>query len=69
MSKQIVFLKSADKLHAEDFIERAGKLHAMQMELLNQEEKAIESEAALVLEYGMPDEPDSPPCSTEITRH
>ncbi len=62
MSKQIAFLKSSNKLHAEDFIEGAEKLHSMQVELLSQEEKAIESEAALVLEYGMPDEPDSPSC-------
>ena len=68
MSKQVAFLKSADKLCAEDFIERAGKLHSMQMELLNQEEKAIESEAALVLEYGMPNEPDSPPCAPATDR-
>ncbi len=69
MSKQIDFLKSADTFHAEDFIEQAGKLYSLQVELLNQEGKAIESEAALVLEYGMPNEPDSPSCGLETDQH
>lgn len=53
MHKRIGFLRSAPADTGTDFIERANTLHQMEQELLNQEEKAIESEAALVLGYGL----------------
>lgn len=53
MNKRILFLQSAPADTGTDFIERANTLHQMQGELLAQEEKAIETEAALVLGYGL----------------
>ncbi len=54
MSKNIAYLRSQSPATAEEFVERSKRILSMQNELLNQELSAIESEAALVLEYGMP---------------
>lgn len=56
MQKRINYLRKLTPRSAEEFIERKKMLHSMELELLNQEAGAIESEAAVVLEYGMPDE-------------
>lgn len=56
MQKRINYLRNLTPRSAEEFIERKKMLHSMELELLNQEAGAIESEAAVVLEYGMPDE-------------
>ena len=53
MQKRMDFIKSSPSDNPADFLDRAQELHRMQSELLSQEEKAIESEAALVLEYGL----------------
>lgn len=53
MKKRISFLRSAPADTGTDFLERANTLHEMEGELLSQEEKAIETEAALVLGYGL----------------
>lgn len=56
MSKHIAYLRETKPETAEQYMERSKQLYNMQMELLNQESVAIEAEAAVVLEYGMPDE-------------
>ncbi|MBQ3239905.1 MAG: TolC family protein [Akkermansia sp.] len=53
MHKQLDYLKNNPADSPTSFLEHAQELHRMQAELLSQEEKAIESEAALVLEYGL----------------
>lgn len=53
MQKRMEFIKNSPSDNPADFLERAQELHRMQSELLSQEEKVIESEAALVLEYGL----------------
>lgn len=53
MQKRMDFIKNSPSDNPTDFLERAQELHRMQSELLSQEEKVIESEAALVLEYGL----------------
>ncbi len=44
---------STEGTYSGTFPEQAQELHRMQSDLLSQEEKVIESEAALVLEYGV----------------
>lgn len=56
MTKHMAYLRNTPPQSAEEHIERGKLLYNMEMELLNQEGSAIESEAAMVLEYGMPDE-------------
>lgn len=53
MQKRMDFIRKSPADTPADFLERAQELHRMQSELLSQEEKVIESEAALVLEYGL----------------
>lgn len=53
MHKRIGHLKTAPAANAEEFLENEQTLHAMQAELLSQEASAIESEAALILQYGL----------------
>lgn len=53
MQKRMDFIRNSPSDTPADFLERAQELHRMQSELLSQEEKVIESEAALVLEYGL----------------
>lgn len=53
MQKRMDFIRNSPSDNPIDFLERAQELHRMQSELLSQEEKVIESEAALVLEYGL----------------
>lgn len=53
MQKRMDFIRNSPSDNPADFLERAQELHRMQSELLSQEEKVIESEAALVLEYGL----------------
>ncbi len=54
MTKNIAYLRSQSPATAEEFVERSRRILSMQNELLDQETSSIESEAALVLEYGMP---------------
>lgn len=54
MTKHITYLRNSVPQNAEEYIEREQKIYNMEMELLNQETTAIEAEAAVVLEYGMP---------------
>ena len=56
MFKHLEYLRRSTPQSAEEYIERTKTLYNMEMELLNQEAAAIDSEAAVVLEYGMPDE-------------
>lgn len=53
MHKRMDYLKSNPADSSTTFLEHAQELHSMQSELFSQEEKVIESEAALVLEYGL----------------
>lgn len=63
MLKRMAYLRSAAPEDAEEVVEKVKNLRSMQLELLNQESAALESEAAVVLEYGMPDEPEKRPSS------
>ncbi len=54
MQKRIEYTEKMQPDSAEGYIARAKELFDMRRELLVQEQKAIESEAALLLEYGMP---------------
>ena len=58
MLKHMAYLRSSASQNAEEYIERSKTLYNMEVELINQEAAAIDSEAAVVLEYGMPDELD-----------
>lgn len=53
MHKRIEHLRSAPTANAEEFLQNERTLYDMQMELLNQEASVIESEGALILQYGM----------------
>lgn len=53
MTKQIEHLRTAPTSNAAEFLENETALYNMKMELLNQENVAIESEASLILQYGM----------------
>ena len=53
MLKRRSYLNSAPTESTSSFLEQAKELHSMKSELLAQEEKAIESEAALILAYGL----------------
>lgn len=54
MSKRADYLRSVPAETGAAFLERQKELQSMQQELLTQETALLESEAALVLEYGMP---------------
>lgn len=54
MLKRMDFQRNSPTPTAAEFLEQSQTLLAMEKELISQEERAIESEAALVLEYGMP---------------
>lgn len=56
MLKNIAYLSNSTPLTADELIGRSQNIHNMRLELLDQEKKSVESEAAVVLEYGMPDE-------------
>lgn len=56
MLKHMAYLRQASPQSADELIERSKTLYNMELELLSQEASAIDSEAAVVLEYGMPDE-------------
>lgn len=53
MNKRIEHLSNAPATNAQEFLENENTLFSMKRELLNQEGSAIESEAALILQYGM----------------
>ncbi len=53
MNKRIEHLSVAPAANAAEFLENENTLHSMKKELLNQERSAIESEASLILQYGM----------------
>lgn len=54
MAKRREYLQNAPAESAAEFITRRNELKNMEHELLSQESQAIESEAALILEYGLP---------------
>lgn len=54
MNKRIDYLRQAPAETATDFLARQKEIADMERELLTQESKGIESEAALILEYGLP---------------
>lgn len=54
MTKRLNYLRTAPAPTAAEFIEQQKAIYSMEQELLTQEEKAVESEAALVLGYGLP---------------
>lgn len=56
MHKHMEYLSSRSPQTAEEYIERKKTLYSMRSELLNQEASSIESEAALIMEYGLPGE-------------
>lgn len=53
LTKRIDYMKNAPADSPDTYLEQRQELSSMEDELLNQEEKAIESEAALVLAYGI----------------
>ncbi len=57
MLKSIANLEKSRPESAEEYISRSSELLRMKRELIQQEAKAVESEAAIVLEYGMPGDP------------
>ncbi len=59
MKKRIRFTEQMSAGNAEQYIEREKSLRAMRRELLTQEATAVESEAALILQYGLPGEKPS----------
>lgn len=54
MHKRMDYLRHAPAETATDFLARQKEIADMERELLTQESKGIESEAALILEYGLP---------------
>ena len=53
MNKRIGHLTNAPAASAAEFLENEKSVFSMQQELLSQEKSAIESEAALILQYGL----------------
>lgn len=53
MQKRLEYLRTAQAENAEEFLENEKTIHSMERELLQQEETAVESEAALILQYGL----------------
>ena len=53
MNKRIEHLSNAPAANAQEFLDNEKTLFSMKRELLSQESSAIESEAALILQYGM----------------
>ena len=53
MTKRMEHLRSAPAANAAEFLENENTLLSMQQELLTQETSVIESEAALILQYGL----------------
>lgn len=54
MLKRIAFLRSQEAEDGESYEQRERQLREMQKELLNQEISSLETEGALILEYGLP---------------
>ncbi|MBQ7024689.1 MAG: TolC family protein [Akkermansia sp.] len=54
MEKRIRYTRETPVTTADEQLTRDKALHDMRMEMLNQEAKSIESEAAVLLEYGLP---------------
>ena len=53
MHKQMEHLRNTPAANAEEYIQTETTLQSMEQELLTQEEAAVESEAALILQYGL----------------
>ncbi len=53
MNKRIEHLRTAPASNAAEFLENESTLRSMQQELIRQETAVIESEAALILQYGL----------------
>ncbi len=60
MKKRIAFTEQMTAENAEQYIEREKSILAMKKEVLAQEATAVESEAALILQYGLPASPAKP---------
>lgn len=67
MEKRIDFLRSQEANAGTDYIERERTLREMQRELLTQEAASLESEAAIILEYGLPPFTTPPAKSSKAT--
>lgn len=63
MHKHLDYINKSQPTTAEEYMEKRKAAFNIRMELLNQEASAVESEAALVLEYGLPGDPPEG-CST-----
>ena len=50
---QYRYLRTAPASNAAEFLENESTLRSMQQELIRQETAVIESEAALILQYGL----------------
>lgn len=57
MYKHLDYINKSQPRTAEEYMEKRKTSFSIRMELLNQEASSVESEAALVLEYGMPGDP------------
>lgn len=68
MEKRIAFLRSQEADAGTDYIERERTLREMQRELLTQEAASLESEAAIILEYGLPPFTTPPAKSSKATK-
>lgn len=68
MEKRIAFLRSQEANAGTDYIERERTLREMQRELLTQEAASLESEAAIILEYGLPPFTTPPAKSSKTTK-
>lgn len=53
MVKRLDYLNSASASNAQEFLENEKSIYSMKQELLSQENAVIESEAALILQYGL----------------
>lgn len=54
MAKRMEFIRTTPAEDADSFLERNKALADMRRELIKQEQQAVDTEAALILEYGMP---------------
>lgn len=54
MAKRMEFIRTTPAEDADSFLDRNKALADMRRELIKQEQQAVDTEAALILEYGMP---------------
>lgn len=60
MNKRLAYVRASKATDAETLMERSKAIYSMRQELISQETRSLEAEAAVVLEYGMPDAPEKP---------